>query len=146
MMAHAMTSRIKYEILLIKFNYYYYYLKKRNEKCSENKFSEVGILINSKQIYKLFGTTYTLSTCSNTKSNLLAIDYICIPESIPYIGYNDVCAISEVTDNAAIIQSPNFPNNINNINCNIKVKNSIQKIFNVYAVNFDLDLSILTSK
>ena len=68
-------------LILVYSNYFklFFITLNRKEKCSESQFATFQALCNSKASCTVYGSSYTLSTCLNAKSDYLLFDYNCVP-------------------------------------------------------------------
>lgn len=79
-----------------------------------------------------------MTECSNARANILTIDFNCIPDTVSYVKSYDQCSSGQITDEKAIITSPNYPTAQSNLNCNLNIVANTQKILNFYMVSSEL--------
>jgi hypothetical protein len=87
-----------------------------------------------------------LSLCSNQPADVVVIDYDCVPnQGLPWIKTYDVCSVQTISDNSAILTTPNFPSLQANKDCAVTVSTNSNnnKLLRVFAVSTELQ-TILT--
>lgn len=93
-----------------------------------------------------------LTGCSNAAANLWHIDYNCIPERVNTLETFEFCLYNlgvgnnVFTDNQGIIQTPNYPVSMSNLDCSLVYNSKDQiKLISIYALFINLE-SVASSK
>ena len=100
-------------------------------------YNQVQSVAGSKPSYRIINS-FTLTDCSNAIADILIIDYNCVPETVAYVKTYDTCSGNPISDEKAIVNSPSYPNAQNNLNCELNIIASSQKLLNLYIVSAEL--------
>ncbi|CAF0759624.1 unnamed protein product [Didymodactylos carnosus] len=91
----------------------------------------------------------TLASCQNRRSSYLHIDYVCVPNAVPYITQYDFCgSTTTITPTSAepikrgFILSPNYPNTPPGLNCTITIQPPDQQDIYIYILDMQLTASL----
>lgn len=117
------------------------------KKCSEAA-NDIITFSNAKPSVSYFASSKPLTSCSNAASNLVHIDYKCIPEKVDTLNKFEFCFGNQagintdyiITDNQGIIQTPNYPTFSSNLDCSVNYTSTQNKLIRVYAIFIDLEI------
>ncbi|CAM4866317.1 unnamed protein product [Rotaria socialis] len=111
--------------------------------CFQSDSSTIQNVCAGKTSCVAFHFSKSLALCQNRPSAYLHIDYVCVPNNIPNINTYDICNNNlkpQGDIRRGFINSPNFPNTQNNINCtyDLQILKPYQDIY-LYIVDMDLN-------
>ena len=107
-------------------------------KCTQSFLKQLQSSIRDPRSHKFF-SSYILNSCSDQTSNVVIIDYNCIPdENVAYINTSIMCNAIQVSETSGLIKSPNFPIPQTNVDCSISIKTDSNKLIRLYSMSTEL--------